>query len=186
MLVTSSRATPAAAQSSASVAAVVPELLVQPSTATSPSRTSIATTSCVGEPGGGLGEERGGEGGRPDHDAVGARRDRRGDRPVGAVAASDLERKPPGRGDAFDEPERRRAGECSVEVDEVQPPRAFVAEPPGELDRIASLDRDRLATALREADDASFEHVDRGRTSKSCVNTLSCYHDSNGTRRRHA
>ena len=65
-----------------------------------------------------------------------------------AVAAADLEWKPAGRRDALDEPERRRAGERSVEVDEMQPPRAFVAEPAGELDGVASLDRDRLAPSL--------------------------------------
>ena len=148
MLVTSSRATPAAAQSRGELAAVVPELRVQPSTATSPSRTSIATTSCVAESGGRRGEERGGEGGRADHDAVGARRERVGDRASRAVAAADLERKPAGRGDALDEPERRRAVERAVEVDEMEAPRALVAEPPGELDGVAALDRDGLAPAL--------------------------------------
>ena len=67
---------------------------------------------------------------------------------VGAVAAADLEREPAGRGDTLDEPERRRAVECSVEIDEVEAPRALVAEPPGQLDRVAALDRDGLATAL--------------------------------------
>jgi hypothetical protein len=45
----------------------------------------------------------------------------------------------------------------------MEPPRAFVAEPTGKLDRVASLDRHGLATALMEADDASFEDVDRGK-----------------------
>ena len=115
----------------------------------------------VGEPGRRRGEERGGEGGSPDHDAVGACRDRVRDRALGSIAASDLEREPAGRRDALDEPERRRAVECSVEVDEVQASRALVAEPAGKLDGIAALDRHRLAAALMEADDASFEHVDR-------------------------
>ena len=39
--------------------------------------------------------------------------------------------------------------------------RALIAEPAGKLYRIAALDRHRLAAALMEADDPSFEHVDR-------------------------
>ena len=67
---------------------------------------------------------------------------------VGAVAAADLERKAAGRRDPLDEPERRRAAERPVEVDEVQAARSLVAEAAGELDGIASLDRDRLAPSL--------------------------------------
>ena len=80
---------------------------------------------------------------------------------LGAVAASDLEWEPSGGGDALDEPECRRAVECSVEVDEMEASRALVPEPAGKLDRVAPLDRHGLATALMEADDASFEDVDR-------------------------
>ena len=40
--------------------------------------------------------------------------------------------------------------------------RALVPEPPGELDRVAALDRHRLTTALRESDDPTLEDVDRG------------------------
>ena len=80
----------------------------------------------------------------------------------GAIATADLEWEPAGRRDALDEPERRRAAEGAVEVDEVEPSRTFVAEPARELDGIAALDRHRLAPALVEPHDASFEHVDRG------------------------
>ena len=43
----------------------------------------------------------------------------------------------------------------------MEPSRALVPEPPRQLDGIAALDRDGLAAALVEADDASFEDVDR-------------------------
>ena len=79
----------------------------------------------------------------------------------GSIAASDLEREPARGCDALDEPERRSAVECSVEVDEVQAPRALVAEPAGKLDGIAALDRHGLPPSLVEADDAALEHVDR-------------------------
>ena len=117
----------------------------------------------IGEPGGCSAEERGGERGSADHHAVGARRDRVGDRALGAVAASDLERKPSGGGDTLDEPERGRAVECSVEVDEMEASGALVPEPAGKLDRIAALDGHGLPAALMEPDDASFEDVDRGK-----------------------
>ena len=142
---------PAGAQSRASAAAVVPERVVQPSTATSPSRTSIATRSCSPNRAAASVRKRGGEGGRADHDAVGAGREGRRDRSSRPVAAADLKREPARRCDALDELERGRAGESPVEVDEVQPSRAFVAKPPRELDRIAALDRDRLSAALARA-----------------------------------
>ena len=66
-----------------------------------------------------------------------------------------------GRGDALDEAERRAPGEGAVEIDEVEAAGALVAEPPRELDRVAALDRHRLAAALREPDDAALEDVDR-------------------------
>ena len=116
----------------------------------------------TGEPGCSRGEERGGEGGSTDHDAVGACCDRVGDRAFGAVATPDLEREPAGRSDTLDEPERRGAVECSVEVDEMEAARALVAEPAGKLDGVATLDRHGLAAALVQPDDASFEDVDRG------------------------
>ena len=68
---------------------------VQPSTATSPSRTSIATTSWSAN---GSRPRRGTCGERaavPDHDPVGACRDRRRDCAFGAIAAADLEGSPP-------------------------------------------------------------------------------------------
>ena len=58
----------------------------------------------------------------------------------------------------------------------MKPPRALVAEPPRELDRVAALDRHRLASSLREPDDTSFEDVDRREDVEVCANTLSCYH----------
>ena len=82
------------------------------------------------------------------------------DRTFGPIAAADLEREPARRRDALDETERRHAAERAVEIDEVEPPCSLVAEPPRELDRVAALDRYRLATPLVEADDAPFEHVD--------------------------
>ena len=38
---------------------------------------------------------------------------------------------------------------------------ALVTESSSQLDGVATLDRDRFATALREPDDAPFEHIDR-------------------------
>ena len=87
--------------------------------------------------------------------------DRVGDRALGPIAASDLEREPAGGCNALHQPERRSAVECSVEVDEVQAPRPLVAKPAGKLDRIAALDRHGLSPSLVEADDAALEHVDR-------------------------
>ena len=156
-----------ARSSAASAAAVVPEPRVQPSTATSPSRTSIATTRRVAEAASRLSEEGGGEGGRADHDPIGARGERRRDRIERAVPTADLEWKPAGRRDPLDELERRRAAERAVEVDEVEAARTLVAEPAGELDGIAPLDRDRLASALRKPHDPSLEHVDRGKNIES-------------------
>ena len=88
--------------------------------------------------------------------------DRRRDRLDRPVAAADLEREAAGRRDALDEVERRRAAERAVEVDEVEPAGPLVAEAPGELDRVAALDRHRLAPALRQAHDAALEDVDGG------------------------
>ena len=87
--------------------------------------------------------------------------DRIGDRSFGSIATSDLEWEPARGRDALDETQRRHAVEGAVEVDEVQPSRTLVAEPPRELDRISALDRHRLAPPLVEAHDAPFEHVDR-------------------------
>ena len=50
----------------------------------------------------------------------------------------------------------------------MEPPRAFAAEPARELDGVAALDRDRLATALREPHDASLEDVDRREDLECC------------------
>ena len=77
------------------------------------------------------------------------------------VAAPDLKGETPCSRDALDQVERRRAGESAVEVDEVQPRRAFVAKAPRQLDRITSLDRHCLPAALGESHDAAFEDVDR-------------------------
>ena len=161
VLVTSSRLTPAAAQSCASAAAVVPELLVQPSTATSPSRTSIATTSRSANRVAAAVRKLGERAAVPTMTRSAPAAIASAIALVGAIAAPDLEREPARGCNALDEPERRSADECSVEVDEVQAPRALVAEPAGKLDGIAALDRHGLAPSLVEADDASFEDVDR-------------------------
>jgi hypothetical protein len=42
----------------------------------------------------------------------------------------------------------------------MQAPRPLVPEAPGELDRIAALDRDSLPAPLREANDAAVEDID--------------------------
>ena len=114
----------------------------------------------LAEPGRGLREERGGERGGADHDAVGTGGERRRDRVVRAVAAAHLKRQASRGGDSLDEVERRHAAEGAVEVDEVESARALVAEPPCELDRVAALDRHRLPAPLREPHDTPFEHVD--------------------------
>ena len=175
MLVTSSRAPrPGAAPRRAS-AAVVPESLVQPSTATSPSRTSIATTSASPKRAAAAARKAGERAAVPDHDPVRARGERRGDRIERAVATADLEWQAAGRRDPLDELERRRAAERAVEVDEVEAARTFVAEAPRELDGIAALDRDRLAPPLRKPHDPSLEDVDRGRHLELSV-VLARYH----------
>ena len=115
----------------------------------------------VAEAGRRLREEGGGEGGRADHDPICSGSHRRGDRIERAVSTADLQWQAAGRCDPLDELERRRAAEGAVEVDEVEPPRTFVAEPARELDGVAALHRDRLASALRKPDDASLEDVDR-------------------------
>ena len=161
VLVTSRRATPAAAQSLASDAGGRPG---RPRP-TFDGDLAVAHVDRddepLAEPRRRLGEERGGERGRPDHDAVCPGGERRRDRFVGAVAAADLEREAAGRCDPLDEPERRRAAEGAVEIDEVEAAGTLVAEPPGELDGVAALDRDGLAASLREPDDAAVENVDR-------------------------
>ena len=160
VLVTSKRETPAAAQSSASSAGVVPERRVQPSTAT----VAVADVDCddqmLAEPLDGIAEESGRERGGSHHHAVGPSSDGGLDRVDRAVAAADLKREAPCGGDPFDEPERGHAAERAVEVHHVKPPRAVHPEVPSELDRVSTLDRHRLAPALREANDAPFEHVD--------------------------
>ena len=163
MLVTSSRATPAAAQSPrerrgrrarGSCPAVDRDLAVADVDRDDELRRRTARAAAA--------RNAGESAAVPDHDAVGAGGDRRGDRVVGAIAAADLEREPAGGGDALDETERRRtplnAPSRSTRCSRRAP---SAAEPPRELDRVAALDRHGLPTSLREADDASLEDVDR-------------------------
>ena len=112
------------------------------------------------EPLGRIGEERRRQRGRSDHDAIGAGIECRRYLVGRAVAATDLEREAPGSRDPFDEVECRRPTESAVEVDEVQATSALVAESAGKLDRVTTLDRHRLPSPLGEADHASFEDVD--------------------------
>ena len=133
---------------------------VQPSTATRPSRTSTATTSAVGEPLRRLLEKPGLERRGADHHAVGAGGERRLDRRNRPVAAPDLDREIDGRRDRLQEPERGRAVEGAVEVDDVKSRGPVGRVPPCELDGVSALQRDGLPSALREAHDAPSEDVD--------------------------
>ena len=96
----------------------------------------------------------------PSEHARRAGRERGVDQLEAAVAAADLDGNP-GRGDTLDQAQVRRPGEGAVEIDEVEPGRARGRETLRGRDRVAAVDRDPLAAALREADDASVEHVDR-------------------------
>ena len=152
---------PTAAQRWASSAAPTVDPSVQPFTVTSPSRASTATTSAAGPKRASAAvEERVVERGRAEEHARGAGRERRVDQLEAAVAAADLDRDP-GRGDTLDQAQVRRPGEGAVEIDEVEPRRARGGEALRGRDRVAAVDRDPLATALGEADDASVEDVDR-------------------------
>ena len=181
VLVTSRRATPAAAQSLASDRRRRPGRL-RPTLDRDLAVADVdRDDQPLAEPAGRRGEERGGERGRPDHDAICPGGECRRDRVLAAVAPADLERKPARRRDPLDEAERRSAAECAVEIDQVQAGGPLVTEPPGELDRVAALDRDGLPAPLREPHDASIENVDRREELELlCANTLSCYHVTNG------
>ncbi len=108
-------------------------------------------------------DEPGGERRRPDHHAI-RPRIQGGGRPPRASGsrprpgAADRQR----RDTRVDEIERGGTRERAVEVDEMEPCRAFRGEAARELDGVAALDRDRLAPSLREPNDSPLEHVDGG------------------------
>ena len=105
-------------------------------------------------------QERVVERGGADEHPRGSGCQRRVDQLEAAVAASHLHGNADG-GNALEETQIRLAGEGAVEIDEMEPGRAFGDEPLGGRDRVAALDRHVLAPALGEADDASREHVER-------------------------
>ena len=90
-----------------------------------------------------------------------------------AVATADLDRDADAR-DPFDEPEIRFARERTVEIDEMEPGRAFRSEALRGRHRVAAVDRDPLAPALLEADDATLQHVDRRIDGELLVLLLAC------------
>ena len=104
-------------------------------------------------------DEPGGEGRRPDHHAIRPRIQGGGHRLERPVAAPDLERQTTSVAHAREEIERGGTRERAVQVDEMQPCRAFRGEAARDLDGVASLDRDRLASSLREPNDSPLEHV---------------------------
>ena len=139
--------------------AVTSEVRVQPSTATTPSRTSIATTRAAPKRATADVEELGLERGRADHDAIRTRFESGPDRLDRPVSATDLHGDA-GRGDRPDELERRITGEGAVEIDQVEATGSLGRIATSESERVASFERDGLAATLREPYDPALEHVD--------------------------
>ncbi len=151
---------PAAAQRRASSPGVSSAERVQPFTVTVPSTSVDRHRDAIAEPSRGREQELVLERGGADEHALCTGLERVSDRVEAAVAAADLYRRTD-RGDARDEIEVGSTRERAVEVDEVEPGGALRCEALSRGDRIATLDGHCLPAALREANDAALENVDR-------------------------
>ena len=93
-----------------------------------------------------------------------------------AVTAAYLKRNVArGLGNPAHQLQRRLPREGAVEVDHVQEARSLLDEAARRGDGIAALDRHALAPAFRQANAASFEHVDCGIDDETHVNMLTCH-----------
>ena len=104
-----------------------------------------------------------GEGGRAEHDAVGARRERAPDRRERAQAAAQLDRHGQLARDPLDVVEvDRLALAGAVEIDHVQEARARLDERARRLERVVGVDRLLVEVALAQPDRLAVADVDRG------------------------
>jgi hypothetical protein len=102
--------------------------------------------------------------GRPDHDPSGTGTDGRHERLARAKAAAGLHGYSGRRAhDTLEESGSRRAGDSTVEVDEMQQLCALAREALGGGHRIASLEGDRVATAPVQTHATPVEDIECGR-----------------------